>query len=194
MPTQTEISNALKKLVGEIDQIPPMFSAKSVNGIRAYDLARHGIEVELKPKKVKIYYIKLIKQINNSSVLFEIKCSSGTYIRSIARDLGKLTNSCAFMSALIRTDSGNFNILKSTYIKDLTNFNLNDKLNKLEDLFDGKEKINLSQSYFKQVSNGVNIKIEHEDEDNVIVLCDNKLIGIGEIFNGILKIKTNLMT
>lgn len=194
LPTKTDIENSLSNLVGEIDQIPPIFSAKNVNGERAYNLARQGKAVELKPKKVKIYYIGLIKQIDETSFLFEIKCSSGTYIRSIARDLGNLVNSCAYMSALIRIESGNFNILKSTYIKDLTNINVNDKLIKLEDLFEDKEKINLEKKYFKQISNGVNVSISHENSQNVIVFCDNKLIGIGDILNNNLKIKTNLQT
>ncbi len=193
IPNINDINNALTKLVGVCDQIPPIFSAKCVNGEKAYNLARQGKTVELKPKKVVIYYIKLITQINEDSFLFEIKCSSGTYIRSIARDLGNLLNSCAFMSALIRVESGNFNILKSTYIKDLTNNNINDKLIKLEYLFEDKEKIYLEKNLFKQISNGVSVKTNYKNIKYIIVFCDDKLIGIGEIYNNILKIKTNLM-
>lgn len=193
MPTQEEVKNACNQLVGDIEQIPPIYSAKNINGERAYNLARNGKTVELKPKKVKIYYINLIKQINETSFLFEIECSSGTYIRSIARDLGKLTDSCAFMSALIRVNSGNFNILSSTYVKDLTKDNLEDKIVKLDDLFANNNIIYLDKTYYKQISNGMSIKYTCEDCENVVVYCDNILIGLARIKDNILKITTNLM-
>ena len=194
IPNKKEIESKLQLLTGRISQIPPKFSAKSINGIRAYKLARNGENVELKPKIVEIYKFNLIEQINQNSFLFEINCSSGTYIRSLARDLGALTKTCAYMSALIRTDSGNFNILKSNLIKDLTKDNLSDKLIKLEDLLSKFEKVNLSESYYKQITNGMSVKVEIENFKDVVVYCNNKLIGLGEISNYNLKIKTNLIS
>jgi len=192
IPPKAEIENAIKNFIGKIAQTPPVFSAKKVNGKKAYDLARRGEIIELKPKEIEIFDFKLIHQINKESYLFEIKCSSGTYIRSIARDLGEYLNTCAYMSALIRTDSGEFNILNSTFVKSLTNDNVFDKISKLENLLKKFETINLDKKFFKQISNGVKIKIERENKDNLIVFCNNQLIGIGKIENNLLSIKTNL--
>ena len=192
IPSAVEINNLVSKMIGEIEQIPPNFSAKNINGKRAYVLARKGEIFELKPKKVKIEDFKFVKQINHNSFLFEIICSSGTYIRSLARDFGQILNSCAFMSALIRVESGNFDILKSTYYKDLTKDNVFDKIIGLETLLKDYKKIDLDKNLFKMVSNGVKLKVEHENTNNIIVFCDSKLIGIGDIRDGELTIKTNL--
>lgn len=192
IPSVEEINNIVSKMIGDLEQIPPNFSAKNVNGKRAYELARKGEIFQLKPKKVKIEDFKLVKQINHASFLFEIVCSSGTYIRSLARDLGQILNSCAFMSALIRVESGNFDILKSTYYKDLTKDNVFDKIIGLEILLESYKKIDLDKNLLKKVSNGVKLKVEHENTNDIIVFCDGKLIGIGDICNGELTIKTNL--
>lgn len=194
IPSTTEIQESIKKMIGKTSQIPPIFSAKKVNGQNAYEIARKGENVELKPKEIEVFDFKLIKQINTTSYLFEIKCSSGTYIRSIARDLGKMLNSCAFMSALIRIESGEYNILNSTYVKDLTKDNFIDKIIRLEDLLKDREKIVFDKTYLKQLSNGVKLNFDCENKDNLVVFCENELIGIGNVFNKLLTIKTNLQT
>lgn len=192
IPRVEEIKTCIADFVGKTLQIPPIFSAKKVNGKKAYDLARQGETIELKPKEIEIFDFKLLTQINENSFLFEIKCSSGTYIRSIARDLGEKLKTYAFMSALIRTNSGEFDILNSTLVKSLTKDNVFDKLIKLDDLLKKFDFINIDKSYFKQISNGVKVKVEREEQNNIIVYCDNILIGIGNICNGLLSIKTNL--
>ncbi len=110
VPSADEIMRALPSLCGEVLQIPPKFSAKNINGKRGYQLARAGVEFSLPPKKVNIYSIKLLKQISENTFSFEIECGGGTYIRSIARDLGKKLETCAVMSALVRTKSGCFTL------------------------------------------------------------------------------------
>ena len=192
IPSKEEIEKAIKCFIGKNLQMPPNFSAKKVHGKKAYNLARSGETFELKSKEIEIFDFKYINQINKNSFLFEIKCSSGTYIRSIAKDLGAKLNSCAFMSALIRVESGEFDILHSTNINDLTNENVFDKINKLENLLKKFETINLNKNLFKQISNGVKIKIERENQDNLIVYCNKQLIGIANIKDGLLSIKTNL--
>ena len=192
IPTKDEIEKQMKVLVGKISQIPPNFSAKNINGKRAYDLARKGELFELKPKEVEIFDFKLISQISKNSFLFEIACSSGTYIRSLARDLGNLTGSCAFMGALIRTKSGNFDILESTLFKNLTKENCFDKIIRLEDLLENQKRIDVEDEFFKQITNGVKLKVDFEDAKNVVVYCKNTLIGIGNVKNHLLSISTNL--
>lgn len=194
IPSVDEILKVLPQLEKQTEQIPPNFCANSINGTKAYILARNGQNIELKPKKIKIYYIKLINQINTASFLFEIKCSSGTYIRSIARDLAKLLNTCAFMSALIRTKSGEFEINSSNIVDDLTFDNVYSKIIPLNILLNKLPKITLHSNYFKPITNGMNVFVpNYEASENIVVYCNDNLIGIGRIENEYLKIKLNLM-
>lgn len=95
--------------IGEQDQIPPLFSAKQVDGKRAYDLARAGVQMELKPNRVEIKDLK-IDSSSFPEIRFEVSCSKGTYIRSLASDFGKRLNSGGTLIELRRTVSGNFHI------------------------------------------------------------------------------------
>ena len=109
IPTAEEIKAVLNDFVGEIYQIPPKYSAKSINGKRAYDLARNKVEFELKPKKVTINRIQFINY-ENAKLTLEIECGSGTYIRAIGRDIAVKLESLATMTSLVRTKVSNFNL------------------------------------------------------------------------------------
>jgi len=99
----------MNTFIGEIEQVPPAHSAIKVGGKRAYKLTREGKEVKLEPRKVTIYSIDDIK-INRDKATFTTNVSSGTYIRSLVRDMGVKIGSVAYMSALRRTKIGEFNI------------------------------------------------------------------------------------
>ena len=118
IPDETEVKAAAKSLTGEIMQIPPAFSAKCVNGKRSYKLARQGIAVELPPKKVAVYSIEVLNK-SGSEYNIKIVCGGGTYIRAIARDLGRLCGSAATMTALSRTASGVFRVENSVTLDEL---------------------------------------------------------------------------
>ena len=90
-------------------QLPPLFSAKYIGGVRAYEYARAGVEVEIKRSKITIHEIEVL-EFELPRVRLRIKCSKGTYIRSIARDLGEALNSGAHLTGLRRTRSGNFRV------------------------------------------------------------------------------------
>lgn len=107
IPTLNEIKKILKKFIGEIEQIPPLFSAKKISGKKAYELARKGLKINLKPQKVKIYDIEIL---NYSFPYLEIKvsCSSGTYIRSLANDIGEKLKCGGYVEELRRTKIENF--------------------------------------------------------------------------------------
>ena len=107
--TRELVEETLKTFVGEIWQTPPAFSACMVNGKRAYDLARKGEEVELKPKLLVIDEIKLL-ECNLPDIRIRVVCSKGTYIRALARDIGEALHSGAHLTALIRTRVGNVRI------------------------------------------------------------------------------------
>ena len=104
-----KIEAAVKELTGEIEQYPPVFSAIKIDGQRAYKLARNGQEVEIRPRKVEIKTFEIDTE-EFPKVHFKIVCSKGTYIRSIAHDLGKLLNNGAHLIALRRESIGDFEV------------------------------------------------------------------------------------
>lgn len=105
--TEAEIKSATKNFTGEIMQIPPAHSAIKVEGKRVYELARQGKEVKLEPRKINIKEFEIIK-IEMPVVHFKVVCSTGTYIRSLANDLGAALGCGAYLSSLCRTRIGNF--------------------------------------------------------------------------------------
>lgn len=107
--TEEFIHNTLELFKGEIDQTPPIFSALKVDGKRAYDLARAGQEVEMKTRKTTISYIQQV-QIQLPYVTFTVGCSKGTYIRSLAHDIGQALGVGAYLTQLRRTKIGNFSV------------------------------------------------------------------------------------
>lgn len=107
--TNDEIKQLAEKMHGKVQQMPPIFSAKKVNGVRAYELARRGKEVELQPKEVHVYEFS-ITSIELPIVEFRIRCSKGTYIRSMAHDFGELLGVGAYLNKLRRTKIGNFQV------------------------------------------------------------------------------------
>ncbi len=107
-PTEEEIENVLPGFIGEIDQIPPKYSAKCVMGKRGYELARRGVDFTLEPKKVTIIDLKLIEKTRDDEFVFYIKCKGGTYVRSIGRDIAYALETKATMTALDRVEAGIF--------------------------------------------------------------------------------------
>jgi tRNA pseudouridine55 synthase len=109
IPEKKEIEKILKSFLGEIEQIPPTFSAKKIKGKKLYELARRGIKVKPKPQKVKIYEISIL-EYKFPYLKIKVKCSSGTYIRSLANDIGKKLECGAYAEKLVRTKIGEFSI------------------------------------------------------------------------------------
>ena len=108
--TRELVEQVLKQFVGQIEQVPPAFSACMVNGKRAYDLARKGEEVELKPKTLVIDEIELLECNLPEEIIIRVVCSKGTYIRALARDIGQALGSGAHLTALERTRVGNVRV------------------------------------------------------------------------------------
>ena len=107
--TEDNIKATTKKFLGEIEQVPPIFSALKIDGDRAYNKARKGEAVEMKARKISIRHFE-IEEINLPEVRFKVICSKGTYIRSLARDFGKALGSGAYLSSLCRTRIGEFTL------------------------------------------------------------------------------------
>jgi tRNA pseudouridine55 synthase len=119
--TRELVENVLTQFRGEIEQVPPLFSAKMIDGKRAYKLARKGKNVQLPPQKVIIYQLELLS-FQPHEIQLRIVCSKGTYIRSLAHDLGKALNCGGYLKGLIRTRSGNY------YLKDAISLQQFDEL------------------------------------------------------------------
>lgn len=188
IPNEKEINDILKGFIGKQSQMPPKFSAKNINGVRAYELARKGEEVVLKPKEIEIYDIKLIEKIDETKYKFYIHCSSGTYIRSIARDLGERLNSLATMIALIREKSGFFE-LKNAVSLDCEN--IENKVVAIEEVLKDLPKVNIPIENYKKLLNGVSVDYK-DDVEECLVYCNNELFGIGYAKDKLLKIKIYL--
>lgn len=108
--TLEQVRECCKTFVGEFDQVPPKYSAKKINGQKAYNLARQGSEFELKTRHITIYSCDVLYQITDNTFMFEIICSGGTYIRSLCRDIAYSLSTYGTMIAIIRTKCGNFTL------------------------------------------------------------------------------------
>lgn len=156
-----DIKKVLPSLCGKIDQIPPIFSSKNVNGERAYDLARQGKQVVLEPKKVQIYSIKAEKLTQNNLFRIKIHCSSGTYVRSIIRDIAEKMGTVATTVCIIRTCSGKFEISDSITLDELAE-NPEKHLIKINSILNLPE-IELSLLQAKDLFSGKEIMLDRDD-------------------------------
>lgn len=115
--TREKVLEALQSLTGERMQTPPLFSAKKVEGTRAYELARAGETVELRQAKITVYEMELL-ECDLPRIRIRVRCSKGTYIRSLAREIGEALDSGAHLTALRRTRSGGFTLARSLQLDD----------------------------------------------------------------------------
>lgn len=182
--SEKDITETINSFVGVIDQIPPMYSALKVNGKRLYDLARQGIEIERKSRKITIYDIN-ITNITTPYVYFKVKCSKGTYIRSLCNDIGLKLQCGALMWSLERTATGIFTKEQSINLNDLTEENIQEHLISMDEALHRYKKIYFNDDLEKLLINGVTIK-NHLLIDNIpdnkffrTYLKNEKFIGLG---------------
>ncbi|MBQ3521850.1 MAG: tRNA pseudouridine(55) synthase TruB [Bacteroidales bacterium] len=117
--TKEAVEVVLEGMTGEQDQIPPVFSAKLINGTRAYEMARAGEEVVMKPARINIYSLEIV-DFSLPKLVVRVRCSKGTYIRSLARDIGAALDSGGHLTGLIRSESGNFKVTEALSMDDIT--------------------------------------------------------------------------
>ena len=183
----------LKSFIGKQEQIPPIYSAIKVNGKKLYEYARKGQEVELKPRQIEIYDIKLIRySVEEKQIEFEVFCGKGTYIRSLCEDIAKKFDTVGYMKELKRTQVGNFKIEDSITIEELEK-NINNeevvesKIISIEKLFDEKNLIRLDDRKIQLFLDGVKLTQKYNDDIYKIYNINNEFIGIGIIENHLLK-------
>lgn len=157
--TRTELESVLPRFTGEIEQIPPMYSAVQKNGQRLYDLARQGIEVERESRKVTIYSLSLANFDEKAQTgTLEISCSKGTYVRTIIDDIGRVLGVGAVMTALCRTSACGFSLDECITLDELKsiceNGNIEEKLRSVESLFMSLGYLAVSPAQAKRFANG----------------------------------------
>lgn len=198
--TEEELLNAINSFKGEYSQIPPMYSALKQNGVRLYELARKGIEVERKGRLINIHNLEDIK-INNPYISMKVTCSKGTYIRSLCYDIGEKLGVFATMTQLNRAKTSVFSQEKSININELTKENINDYILSMEEALEKYDKIVVNKKYVKLLVNGVRVADGRFTKDKVInnklyrVYDDeNNFIGLGERNDAGFKIEKLLIT
>lgn len=180
--TEEDIIKAVKSFIGEYNQIPPMYSALKVNGKKLCDLARKGIEIERKPREVFIYDI-IIKKIDIPEVTMTIKCSKGTYIRSLCRDIGEKLNTGGTMKSLVRTRTGIFSIENAVKLseisKNMEDNNIDSLIMPTDSFFNEYPAVNVSGRNEMLVKNGNMIILPEFKGNNIrVYLSDDLFAGI----------------
>ena len=209
---EQHVKEILKTFIGKQEQVPPIYSAIKVNGKKLYEYARKGQEVKLEPRKIEIYDIELLNiNKDEKQISFRVKCSKGTYIRSLCEDIAEKLGTVGFMKELKRTVVGDFKIENAITVEELKEKIENKDYTciiSIEEIFKENDRIDLkSQNYSKYV-NGVKLDIENckitesdatlrnikadpkesnlKDEVYKIYL-DNKFIGLGTVSENKLK-------
>jgi tRNA pseudouridine55 synthase len=183
---EEEIISTIMSFTGRIKQVPPMYSALKVNGQRLYSLARKGIEIERVPRDIEIFSIDIL-EMNLPYVVFEVKCSKGTYIRSLCYDIGEKLGCGGAMWGLIRTSSGFFNIEQSVRLEDLNEENISDHLIPVDKALWNYPSATFEMKYVSLLINGVSLKDKNAigsltaDLMYRVYSDDSKFIGIGKL-------------
>jgi tRNA pseudouridine55 synthase len=174
-PTRLQIHQKLKQFRGEIEQTPPMYSAVKINGKKLYEYARKGIVVERPTREVIIHEIQLLDEpitMDNGSVSFAIKvvCSKGTYIRTLAVDIGRALGYPAHMAKLIRTNSGPFTLEDCLSFQDIENLLNNNQLENhllpIEKALGHLSRLTVNQTEEKKILNGAVLPFPKGIEEN----------------------------
>ena len=188
---EQNVRDVINSFVGIQDQIPPMYSALKVNGRKMYEMAREGIEIERKPRRVEIYSIRDIT-IKGEMITFYVEVSSGTYIRSLVRDIGEKLSFWATMTKLIRTKIDKYSLENAFLFEEIEKLdNKEELIIDIESLFD-YEHIILSKNELLKLSNGMTTILElskhaisnMEDLTNKklkVYSSNNEFVGIANI-------------
>lgn len=186
------ISEVLKCFVGNLIQTPPIYSAIKVKGKKLYEYARNNIEIEIPKRNIEIYSINLIEfNKENKTIVFEVECSKGTYIRSLCEDIAEKLETIGYMKELRRTKVGEFCLAEAVTIEELENNKANEiwlknKIISLEDLLKNNDCINLKKKEIQKFFNGVKLKCSNENGIYKIYY-DGMFLGTGVVESELLK-------
>ncbi|MDE6583279.1 MAG: tRNA pseudouridine(55) synthase TruB [Clostridia bacterium] len=183
-----QVEKSVKEMIGKQSQMPPLYSAKKVGGKVAYKEARKGNTIELHPKEIEIFDFRVLQKIDKNTFKFEISCSSGTYIRSVCRDLAEKLSTYGSMQSILRTRCGVFCLKDAYSVEDVNNNNFN--MLSCEDLFD-YDKIVMSKEEIQKLLNGQILHVRNID-GSYRIFGEDKFLGIANVEEGNLKLKLRL--
>lgn len=185
MPTQAALEDALKSFVGEIEQTPPKFSAIKIHGRKAYDLARKNIAFDMPRRLVKIFRLELIAA-DDKSMTVEVDCGKGTYIRSLAIDLGERLNLPATLKSLVRLRVGDFT-LNDALTPDAIKKIGGDCVLPIEDCLKHLPTFELPENRIRAFVNGLPTTVRAEDKEALRIFAGGQFLGVGRIERGELR-------
>ncbi|HBD65091.1 MAG TPA: tRNA pseudouridine(55) synthase TruB [Clostridiales bacterium] len=182
--SREDVVNVLKEFLGEQLQTPPMYSAVKLNGKKLYEYARQNIQVEKPGKLVEIKELNLIKFEDNRAV-FKVRCSKGTYMRTLCNDIGEKLGTYGHMGVLIRTEAKGLRIEDSVTIDRLKVLTDNNRLSECLlpiDLVYPLEKITVDETYYDRLTagNDVYAYASHLADNEFYIYCKNILVGMGK--------------
>lgn len=184
--SDNDLEKALMHFRGEQSQLPPMYSALKKDGVRLYDLARQGVEVEREPRQIVIKELNLIERINSTDFIIDVLCSKGTYIRSLAQDIGEFLGTGATLTALRRTAVSGFLIEDCITLDDV--FEGSEKLLSAEECVKHLEAINVSEAQATRFLCGGQLdlarikNLKNPDHGRLLrVKCSERFLGIGRV-------------
>lgn len=185
------LENNIRKFVGKQEQTPPIYSAIKVNGKKLYEYARKGQDIEIKPRNIEIYDIQ-INNINSeeNEITLIVKCSKGTYIRSLCKDISEKIGTIGYMKELQRLQVGEFTLENSITLENDEQMDIQEIMKNIitiEQIFLKNDKIELEQNKLKHFLNGVKITVNKSDGIYRIYKEDNIFIGIGIVEHNLLK-------
>ncbi len=190
--SESDLKDVVKTFIGEIEQIPPMYSAIKVDGQKLYQLARRGVEIERKARNVMIYDIK-ISDFSGNSFDMEVHCSKGTYIRALCRDIGEALGTGAVMSELERTMSGIFTKENSYTFEEIEKCvelgEIEKILLKPDDVLGEFLRVDVRDEYAQKIKNGIRLRpaqlgIKNYSENEIFKIYeDNKLLCLLKVKN-----------
>lgn len=190
LPDEAALREAIGRFIGDIEQIPPMYSAIKIGGKKLYELARRGESVERAPRKITVSAIDIAGRDGDDYIL-NISCSKGTYVRTLCSDIGEALGCGACMSSLRRTRAGVFSVDEAHSLADIEaavrEGRLSDIILPVDTLFASFSKLTVSQSAAKRLKNGNIINISAEDGDYRVYSDPEEFLLLGRVEGGKLK-------
>lgn len=190
LPDEAALREAIGRFIGDIEQIPPMYSAIKIGGKKLYELARRGESVERAPRKITVSAIDIAGRDGDDYIL-NISCSKGTYVRTLCSDIGEALGCGACMSSLRRTRAGAFSVDEAHSLADIEaaarEGRLSDIILPVDTLFASFPKLTVSQSAAKRLKNGNIIKISVEDGEYRVYSDPEEFLLLGRVEGGKLK-------